>query len=179
VVGSARRDISLFLAPSPPLSRCFFYKTPYDRCNFRSTLARIQKLWQTSGNGAHGAAGHQPTRLPIPQCTRLVVRHPLPPRVLIPHHQPPRLAIPWLQLARRNGPHLPKRPPHHGEASDRTLRICSIPLSVTRDESKSCMKEFLGCDGFELSLVPSESYQVATVTFTATEPAQLVRCTWR
>jgi hypothetical protein len=39
------------------------------------------------------------------------------------------------------------------------------------------MEELLGCDGFELSLVHLESYQVATVTLTTTEPAQLVRCT--
>ena len=59
----------------------------------------------------------------------------------------------------------------------RTLRISSIPHSVTKDELRTYLKELLGYDDFPFSLVPATYSAVATVTLTGGEPTALSACT--
>ena len=72
---------------------------------------------------------------------------------------------------------LSTQPPPQPPSRVRTLRISSIPLSVTKDELRTYLKELLGYDGFPFSLVPAKYSAVATVTLTGGEPTDLSTCT--
>jgi len=58
----------------------------------------------------------------------------------------------------------------------RTLRVGSIPLSVTEEEFRAYLERLLGYDDFLLSFVRFKDYTVATLTLTQGEPAALSKC---